>query len=248
MYRSMPVIVAPAVTFLVLACVLGTVADREPIDAAILPASSFAILARDALTGEYGVAAASHAPLIGMNLEFLDHEAGAVVVLGGPYIDLNERTLTALRSGLAPARAAAVGLAGAEDRETRQLMVLAPTGSAAFTGKNLPQYAGHRSGGTFLVAGNRLTGEEVLEAMQRRFEETDGPLADRLMASLEAGEEAGGERDGTHSAALLVVGSGNPFATRDRLIDLRIDFVDEDAVAALARLRAQVDSVYGVVK
>lgn len=245
MYRSIPV--AAALTVLLIAFLGNRDVEREA-GHDPLSASSFAILARDALTGEYGVAAASHAPLIGMNLEFLDYETGAVVALGGPYIDLNERTLTALRSGLAPARAAAVGLAGDENKELRQLMVLAPTGSAAFTGKNLPQYAGHRSGGTFLIAGNRLTGEEVLEEMQKRFEEADGRLADRLMAALQAGDEAGGEKDGAHSAALLVVGPGNPFATRDRLVDLRIDFVAEDAVAALAWLREQVDSVYGVVK
>lgn len=250
MHRSAaPVIAIFAISVIVL---IASTSHRSPLVSAGIDgvrASSFAILARDALTGEYGVAAASHAPLIGMNLEFLDYEAGAVVVLGGPFIDLNERTLTALRAGLAPARATAVGLAADDDKESRQVMVLAATGSAAFTGEELPDYAGHRLGDTYLVAGNRLVGEEVLEKMESGFKEQEGePLADRLMAALEAGNLAGGEEGGTHSAALLVVGPGNPFATRDRLIDLRIDFVSEDAVAALARLRAQVDSVYGTVK
>ena len=248
MLRSAPLIATPAilVTALIGAITCDTLRATAGVDGP--QPSSFAILARDALTGEYGVAAASHAPLIGMNLEFLDYEAGAVVVLGGPMIDLNERTLTALKAGLAPAKATAVGLAADEDKESRQVMVLAPTGSAAFTGKELPTYAGHRIGDTYLVAGNRLVGEEVLEEMERRFEEQEGPLADRLMAALEAGDEVGGEEGGVHSAALLVVGPGNPFATRDRLVDLRIDFVTEDAVVALARLQAQVDSVYGVVR
>jgi uncharacterized Ntn-hydrolase superfamily protein len=210
------------------------------------PPSSYAILARDPLTGEYGVAAASHAPLIGMNLEYLDIEAGGVVVLGGPYLEINEKALVALRDGLAPDRAIAVALAGDLDRERRQVLVLSPAGAAAFTGKKLPGHAAHETGEYFVAAGHRLNDEGVVAAMAQAFAESDGPLADRLLGALRAGKAAGGEEGGEHSAALLVVGPGARFATRDRLVDLRIDFVPDDAVAALADLRARIDSVYGI--
>ncbi len=212
------------------------------------PPTSYGILARDPLTGEYGVAAASHAPLIGMNLEFLDPAAGGVIVLGGPNLELNDRVLIALRDSLAPARAIAVGLAADPDRERRQVLAISPLGTAAFSGNQLPDEAGHRTGDDFVAAGHRLSGPDVLPAMADAFAASDGPLADRLLAALTAGREAGGERDGEHSAALLVVGPNAQYATRDRLIDLRIDFVPANAVEALAELRARVDSVYGIVK
>jgi uncharacterized Ntn-hydrolase superfamily protein len=212
-----------------------------------LPAS-VAILARDHLTGECGVAAASNAPLIGMNLEYLDPDAGGVVVLGGPFLELNEKVLIALRDGLAPGRAIAVGLAADFDKESRQVLAITPEGAAAFTGDKLEEHAAHQKGADFVIAGNGLAGDEVIPSMEEAFVTADGPLADRLLAALEAGRDAGGEKDGSHSAALVVVGPGARFATRDRLVDLSIDFVPGDAVAALAELRAQIDSVYGIVR
>jgi uncharacterized Ntn-hydrolase superfamily protein len=212
------------------------------------PPASFAILAHDHLTGEYGVAAASNAPLIGMNLDFLDPDAGGVVVLGGPFLQLNETVLIALQEGLAPGTAIAVGLAADVDRESRQVLAITPEGAAAFTGDELEGHAAHRAGEHFVIAGHRLANPHVLLAVEEAFETADGPLADRLLRALAAGRDAGGEEDGSHSAALVVVGPGARFATRDRLVDLRIDFVPGDAVAALVDLRAQVDSVYGIVR
>lgn len=212
------------------------------------PSSSYAILARDPITGEYGVAAASHAPLIGMNLEFLDPDVGAVVILGGPHLALNDNILVAMARGLEPSRATAVGLAPDPDREHRQVLALSQTGASAFSGKQLARHAAHHAEQHFVVAGNHLASEDVIDAMAGTFSESEGPLSDRLLHALAAGQTAGGESDGEHSAALVVVGPGARFATRDRLVDLRIDFVEENAVQALLELRARVDSVYEVVR
>lgn len=212
-----------------------------------LPAS-LAILAHDHLTGEYGVAAASNAPLIGMNLEFLDPDAGGVVVLGGPLLQLNETVLIALQDGMAPSTAIAVGLAADLDRESRQVLAITPEGAAAFTGNRLEGYAAHRTGEHHVVAGHGLASADVLLAVEEAFETATGPIADRLLAALEAARDASAAVDGSGSAALLVVGPGARFATRDRLLDLRIDFVTGDAVAALVELRTQIDSVYGIVR
>jgi len=209
--------------------------------------TSLAILAHDHLTGEYGVAAVSSAPLIGMNLEFLDPDAGAVVVLGGPSLQLNETVLIALQDGLDPGSAIAVGIAADLDRERRQLLAITPGGAAAFTGDQLRGDAAHQTGEHFVVAGHGLADAAVLIAVGETFQAADGPLADRLLAAIQAGRDAG-EETPSHSAALVVVGPGARFATRDRLVDLRIDFVPGDAVAALAELRAQIDSVYGIVR
>lgn len=212
------------------------------------PPSSYAVLGRDPLTGEYGVAAASHAPLVGLNLDFLAADVGGVVVLGGPYLQLNETVLVALRDGLAPDRAIAVGLTADPDRESRQVLALSPKGAAAFSGKELGKHVSHKAGDNFVVAGNQLSSEAVIPAMAEAFSAAGGSLTDRLLQALVAGRDAGGERDGEHSAALLIVGPGAQFATRDRYVDLRIDFVPDDAVSALVDLRARVDSVYEVVR
>ena len=193
--------------------------------------ASYAILGRDPLTGELGVAAASYAPLIGMNLEYLDYELGGVIVLGGPFLEINEKTLAGIESGLLPGRAITIGLYGDEDRENRQVMALSPYGAAAFTGDKLEGYAGDKVGDGFVIAGHRLAGSAVVMAMEESFATSGGRLADRLLA---------------HSAALLVVGPGAIFATRDRLVDLRVDYVPGDAVWALAQTQQQIDSIYEV--
>ena len=245
MQRSKAPLLATVILVLGLA---GAAPAGAPQSASLPHPASFAILARDHLTGEYGVAAASHAPLIGLNLEYLDPDAGGVVVLGGPFLQLNRTVQIALQEGLAPGRAIAVGLAADEDKENRQVLAITPEGAAAFTGNKLEGHAAHRTGEHFVAAGHRLANTDVLLATEEAFVAADGPLADRLLAALAAARDAGGEEDRWHSAALIVVGPGARFATRDRLVDLRIDFVLGDAVAALAELRAQVDSVYGIVR
>ena len=76
----------------------------------------------------------------------------------------------------------------------------------------------------FAVQGNILTGPEVIEAMGRVFEDTNGTLAERMIASLHAGQEAGGDRRGRQSAALLVVREGWGYGgLTDRFRDLRVD-------------------------
>jgi uncharacterized Ntn-hydrolase superfamily protein len=90
------------------------------------------------------------------------------------------------------------------------------------------EWAGHRTGEFFSVQGNLLTGENVVAAMAAAFEKArasgEGELADWMMAALEAGQAAGGDRRGQQSAALLVVrANGGPGRDNDRYIDLRVD-------------------------
>ncbi|NIS32357.1 MAG: DUF1028 domain-containing protein, partial [Actinobacteria bacterium] len=210
------------------------------------PGGTYSILAHDPVTGEFGVASASHAPLIGVNLDFLDPAVGGVIVHGGPHLAINRKVLTALGDSLAPATAIKVGLVGVPDRERLQVLATSALGTAAFTGERAEERAAQEIRELSVAAGQRLEDPGVPAAMQDAFEASDGPLADRLLIALKAGRDAGGETGGAHSAALLVVGPGARFATRGRLVDLRVDFVPGDAVAALDRLRAQVDSVYEV--
>jgi uncharacterized Ntn-hydrolase superfamily protein len=251
--RSKVTLYATAILALGLA---GASFGRGPQSGILPPQASFAILAHDHLTGEYGVAAASNAPLIGMNLDFLDPDAGAVVVLGGPFLQLNETVLIALQEGMPPGTAISVGLAADVDRESRQVLAITPEGAAAFTGDDLEGHAAHKTGEHFVVAGHQLANDEVLPAVEEAFVAADGPLADRLLAALAAGRDAGGEEDGSHSAALVVVGPGARFATRDRLVRCtgssgrrrplhrRPDLIERRQQAGILRDPAEADDTF----
>ena len=88
----------------------------------------------------------------------------------------------------------------------------------------------------YTAQGNILAGEAVVKAMGEAFEETDGELADKLMAALFAGQEKGGDTRGQQSAALLVVQEGRGYGGfNDRYIDLRVDDA-EKPIEELQRL------------
>ena len=123
-------------------------------------------------------------------------------------------------------------------RNGRQVGVVAPDGgSASYTGPSCTAWAGGRHGPGYAVQGNILTGEAVVVALERGFLESKGkPLAERLLAALQAGDAAGGDSRGHQSAALLVVrarGGYNGFT--DRAIDVRVDD-HADPIGEIARL------------
>jgi uncharacterized Ntn-hydrolase superfamily protein len=103
-------------------------------------------------------------------------------------------------------------------------MVDAHGNAAAYTGKGCFAWAGHIVGEGFACQGNILVSQETVQAMARTFEESQGELSDRLVAALEAGQEAGGDSRGQQSAALLVVREkGGYGGFNDRYLDLRVD-------------------------
>ena len=109
-------------------------------------------------------------------------------------------------------------------------MVDAGGNAAAYTGRGCFDWAGLIVGegggkpGPFACQGNILVSEETVQAMAQTFEESEGELADRMVAALEAGQEAGGDSRGRQSAALLVVREqGGYGGFNDRYLDLRVD-------------------------
>src|SRR3989440_11591237 len=112
-----------------------------------------------------------------------------------------------------------------EDCAKREVGVVGFVGpSAAYTGEECFPWAGGYIGEHFACQGNILVGEDTVLAMARTFVETPGLLCDRLIASLAAGQEAGGDSRGQQSAALLVVREkGGYEGFNDRFIDLRVD-------------------------
>jgi uncharacterized Ntn-hydrolase superfamily protein len=111
------------------------------------------------------------------------------------------------------------GLTGADsEKAVRQLAVLGVGGKpAVFTGSGCLAWAGAKVGEHYAVQGNILAGEAVVEGMAKAFEEGSGTLAERMLAALEAGQKAGGDRRGMQSAALLVVREGWGYGWRTML-------------------------------
>ena len=112
-----------------------------------------------------------------------------------------------------------------EGRDRRQLAVIDAQGRvSAYTGSRTSDWAGHIEGNNYSVQGNILVSEEVVQAMAQAFETTEGELAERLMAALDAGQAAGGDARGKQSGGILVVKPiGDSGRTTDRWIDVRVD-------------------------
>lgn len=189
--------------------------------------STFSIVAADPATGEVGVAVQSKYFSVGSVVPWARAGVGAVATQAAGIAGYGPRILALLEEGLAPAEAIERALADDPGRETRQLGVVSAAGvAAAFTGADCNDWAGHEAGAGFAVQGNILAGEEVVREMARAFRETEGELAERLVAALEAGQAAGGDRRGQQSAAVLVERSGAGAGGRlglDRTCDLRVE-------------------------
>jgi uncharacterized Ntn-hydrolase superfamily protein len=198
---------------------------------------TFSIVARDPQTGEFGVAVASRVVDAGYIVPWLKADAGAIAsqALANPYLGV--WGIEELVQGKSAEEVLKDVLARDSAFENRQFGVVDKDGkSAAFTGKNCQNWAGHKTGDNFTIQGNILTGPEVVDSMDAVFGRTSGPLAERLLCALEAGEKAGGDKRGRQSAALyVVVKRGGYQGADDRLMDLKI--VDNaDPVKELRRL------------
>ncbi|MHB8643947.1 MAG: DUF1028 domain-containing protein [Gaiellaceae bacterium] len=193
-----------------------------------LEAGTFSIVAADPTTAEVGCAVQSKYFAIGAVTPWVRAGVGAVATQAMGVVARNgERVLDALARNVDPAVALDQALADDADRELRQLGAVAADGrAAAFTGGGCVEWAGHLIEHGFAVQGNMLASADVLPAMRRAFVETPTPLPERMMAALEAGQAAGGDRRGQQAAALVVEQLGAAARSRegiDRTCDLRVD-------------------------
>lgn len=181
--------------------------------------------AADEQSVSLGVAVASKFLAVGAAVPAAEVGAGAIATQAFANLAYRADGLRMLRDGRSAQETLDALTAADDGREQRQAGVVDGTGRAAtFTGSGCHDWAGGRTGDGYAVQGNILTGPDVVEAMERAWLASDSPIADRLLAALSAGDDAGGDRRGRQSAALLVVRhAGGYGGTSDVEIDLRVD-------------------------
>ena len=109
---------------------------------------------------------------------------------------------------------------------------------AAYTGPKATPWAGDKGGKFCTAQGNILAGEAVVTGMVDAFEKTTGHLSLRLMAALDAGQAAGGDKRGMQSAAMLIVKkNGGVWLNNDVVLRLQVD----DNAEPLKELRRLVE-------
>jgi uncharacterized Ntn-hydrolase superfamily protein len=187
--------------------------------------ATFSIIAYDPDTKELGIAVQSRIPAVGAVVPFAKAGVGAVATQAYANVTYGPQALELLAKGETVDAAISKLTEADESREIRQLGIVNAKGEAAtFTGKDCNAWAGGVKGENYCCQGNILTGEDVVKAMEKVFLETKGELAVRLLAALQAGQDAGGDKRGMQSAALLIVREGWGYGgLNDRYRDLRVD-------------------------
>ncbi len=168
---------------------------------------TWSIVAYDPEAGAFGAAVATKAFASGSFVPFVRAGVGAVGTQSLTNRYLAPVVLDGLARGLSPALAIEAALAGDEGRHVRQLHAVDRHGRfAAWTGKNCVEWAGHFGEPFVSVAGNMLSNDRVAQATLDGFKADPSlPLPERMLAALESGEAAGGDRRGRQSAALVMV-------------------------------------------
>lgn len=193
---------------------------------------TFLIVAWDPTTGMTGVAVATKHLAVGALVPHAKANIGAIAtqaqtnpllgIMGLQLLEKHDSNSNDIKA-ITPQNAIASLLESDEQRDYRQLHLVDRLGrTAAWTGSQCVDWAGHFTFDNFSVAGNMLVGEETLTAMADAYQAKEGmEFCERLIQSLEAGEAAGGDKRGRQSAAIYVVHQDDyPH------LDLRIDHHD----------------------
>jgi uncharacterized Ntn-hydrolase superfamily protein len=199
---------------------------------------TFSIAAVDPRTGDAGVAVASKFLAVGNIVPWIEAGVGAIATQALANGRFGSGGLEYLRGADAKATLEKL-LAADSGRDRRQVGIVDANGNAvSHTGAGCQGWAGHRTGAGYAAQGNCLAGEAVVAAMARAFENSAGPLYDRLFAAIVAGDAAGGDRRGRQSVAIKVLRKGGGYqGLCDTVMDLRVD----DAPDPLAELRRLMD-------
>lgn len=204
---------------------------------------TWSILVRDPATGALGAAVATRFFAVGALCIHVEGRVAALATqaLVNPMYAVEG--MPRLRAGDPPEAVMAALLAADAGRAHRQLHILDAAGRITqHTGTDCIAWCGMLRGENISVAGNMLAGEAVLARTLQTYASATGSLAERLLAAMQAGEAAGGDRRGRQSAALKI-------ATRDPYPDLDIRVDDHpDPLAELRRLHAVAGERYMIFR
>jgi uncharacterized Ntn-hydrolase superfamily protein len=189
--------------------------------------ATYSIVACDGPTKTCGVAVQTNNLAVGASVPYAQAGVGAVASQFETNPAYGPKGLALMKAGKTPKQAlqqllAEDGNFEGEGTKARQVALVSIDGmTAVHTGAEAQQadWAGSRSGPGYSIQGNGLAGPQVAQRMEQAYLHATGPLAERLMAALSAGDAAGGQRSGRESSALLVkTPQGWPVD-----IDLRVD-------------------------
>jgi uncharacterized Ntn-hydrolase superfamily protein len=186
---------------------------------------TFSIVGYDPIEKEWGIAVQSKFLGVGAVVPWAKAGAGAVATQSYANTAYGPKGLELMAQGKSAQETLELLLADDPDKEMRQVGLIDANGnSATFTGSACYNWAGGITGPNFAAQGNILVDEKTVQAMAEVFQKTEGTLAEKLLAALDAGQEAGGDSRGQQSAALYVVKDKGGYGSyNDRYIDLRVD-------------------------
>jgi uncharacterized Ntn-hydrolase superfamily protein len=201
------------------------------------PVATYSIVARDPDTGQMGVAVQSHWFSVGPIVPWAEAGVGAVATQSFVDPSYGPLGLELMRLGRTAPEALEALVSTDQGEAVRQVAMVDAKGNVdAHTGVRAIQAAGHHVGEQYSVQANLMAKPTVWPAMARAFEETEGDLAERMLAALEAAEREGGDIRGRQSAAIVIVAAENTGRCwADRVFDLRVED-HADPVGELRRL------------
>jgi uncharacterized Ntn-hydrolase superfamily protein len=208
--------------------------------------STYSIVGVDPEAEECGIAVQSKFLAVGAVVPWARAGVGAVATQAFANLTYGNRGLALLEAGKSPQEAIDELTGSDEMASHRQVGIVAADGrSASYTGEECFEFARSRTGAAYAAQGNILAAADVVDAIAEAFEATRGPLTVRLLEALNAGEEAGGDKRGRESSALVVVRPGGGYGgDNDRWLDLRVDHSD-DPIGDLRRLVDLHDLYFG---
>lgn len=213
---------------------------------------TFSIAAIDPRTGESGVAVTTRNPCVGNGVPWVKKGVGAVATQASTRTEYGYELLDLMAEGVSPQDALARRLADDPNAQSRQIGVIGVDGrSAQHHGSGNSNWAGGRAGTNYVTQGNTLAGPQVIEAVARTFETSEGQprhLADRLIEALNAGHVLGGDaRHGeTQSAAVIVTDPREGMARRQDGVTVHINVCEHpDPLQEMRRIYNTISETLG---